>query len=66
MKIKSPPTTDDSYVDSCFQFDFEESGESRVWHEITVLKDIPFLADKDKTKALMVAEAALQEYADYS
>ena len=66
MKIKTPPETGDSYIDSCFQFDFEEFSESRVWQEITPMKEIPFLADTNKRIALATAETALKQYADYS
>ena len=66
MIIKTPQKTGDPYVDSCFQFDFEEFDEPRVWHEIASLKDIPLIADTDKNKALAIAEAAIQEFKDYS
>ena len=64
-RIKTPKLTGDPYVDSCFQLDFDELDEPRVWSEITDLKDIPFLADDDKRKALDVAEKALKAYPDY-
>jgi hypothetical protein len=64
-KIKVPKLTGDPYVDSCFQLDFDELDEPRVWHEIAELKDIPLLADSDKKKALDAAEKALKAYPDY-
>lgn len=65
-RINVPKVTGDSYVDSCFQFEFEEFDEHRVWHEIASLKDIPLLAEEgDKKKALDVAEIALKEYPDF-
>lgn len=66
MIIKTPQKTGDPYVDACFQFDFEELDESRVWHEIASLKEIPFIADTDKRKALAIAEGAMKEFEDYS
>jgi hypothetical protein len=65
MKIKTPQPFGDPYVDSCFQFEFEELEETRVWHTIDGLKDVPFIADTDKKKALAIAERELQQYADY-
>ena len=66
MNIKAPPRTGDTYVDTCFQFDYEEFGDSRRWHEIPSMREIPDLAFMDKKKALSVAEAALVENPDYS
>jgi hypothetical protein len=66
MIVKTPPRTGDAYVDSCFEFDFEEFDESRVWHEIASIKEIPFVADTDTRRALELAESALDDYRDYS
>ena len=38
MIIKTPPKTGEPYVDSCYQFDFEEFDEPRVWQKIVPLK----------------------------
>jgi hypothetical protein len=65
-KIQSPPATGNAYVDSCFQFEFEELDEPRIWHTIDDLKDIPRLAESGKAdKALALAEASLHQYSDY-
>ncbi len=51
MIIKTPPKTGEPYVDSCYQFDFEEFDKPRVWQKIAPLKEIPFIADTDKRNA---------------
>ncbi len=66
MIITAPRATGDAYVDSCFQFDFEEFEETRMWGLIPGIKDIPLIADKDPRKALEAADTALKDYADYS
>ncbi len=66
MQIKSLASTGDPYVDDCFHFDFEEFEEPRRWAAMPGIKDIPYIADTDKQKALTAAEAALKDNPDYS
>lgn len=66
MQIKVPASTGDPYVDDCFHFDFEEFEEPRRWAAMPGIKDIPYIADTDKQKALTAAEAALKDNPDYS
>lgn len=64
-KFKRPSQTGNAYIDSCFQFELVDLDESRVWHEIDGLIDIPSLQDTDKKKALALAEASLPKFPDY-
>ena len=66
MKVPTPPLTGILYVDTCYQIDFEEFDEPRRWNDIPRMRELPDMAFYNKEKALTVAEAALQEYADYS
>lgn len=66
VEIQRPFKTSDAYVNSCFNLDFRECEETRMWANIDKLKEIPqlFQAGK-KDKARELVETALVEYSDY-
>lgn len=51
----------DAYVDSCFNFDFNEQNEKRIWYEMDELNE----RNSDTIRKMELAEAALPKYPDY-
>lgn len=58
--------TNDQYVNSCLQLDFEEFDDDRVWYNIDEMKRIHELAESGELeKALALAKTILLKYYDF-
>lgn len=66
VKLPSPPPTGDAYVDSCFDVDFQDVEDARLWHRMPRLRDIPGLASGGKiAEAEEIIDQALRDHPDF-
>jgi hypothetical protein len=64
--IKSIPKTDDAYVDSCFQIEFQEFDDGRDWRELPEAKAVSQAGNAGKIEeALHCAEVLRSKYPDF-
>jgi len=66
IPIKTIGKTGDTYIDSCFHFEFQQHKESRDWSQIPEAATIPRTANSGQTnEALQLAEQFVKKYTDF-